>query len=107
MSNSKILSQELFNKVSKELSIFIRKKLRGMEIDATELELHNSTLTKRLQVYVTVNRTNNLKALHLAEHMICEEIQHQFSVRPHAFFWRYLPEHKAENEQSPLTPVTP
>jgi hypothetical protein len=107
MSNTSVLSQELFKTVSKDMSAFIRKKLRGMEIDATEVELHNSSQTKKLQVYVTVSRTNNLKALHLAEHMICEEIQHQFSIRPHAFFWRYLPEHQTENEQIQLKPTTP
>jgi hypothetical protein len=107
MSHSAIVSPELFNSIGKDMSAFIRKKLSGMEIDAIEVELHNSSLTKRLQVYITVSRTNNLKALHLAEHMICEEIEHQFSLRPHAFFWRYLPEHKSGNERAPATPATP
>jgi hypothetical protein len=107
MSDSTILSPKIFNRIGKDMSAFIRKKLCGMEIDAIEVELHNSSLTKRLQVYITVSRTNNLKALHLAEHMICEEMQHQFSLQPHAFFWRYLPEHKIGNEQAPMTPATP
>ncbi len=105
MSNSTVLSPELFNKISKDMSAYIRKKLLGMEIDATDLELHNSSLTKTLRVYVTVSRTNNLKALHLAEHMICEELQHQFAMRPHAFYWRYQPEHKAATE--PVSATSP
>jgi hypothetical protein len=92
MSNTTIISPQLFSTISKDVSGYIKKKLHGMEIDVTDLELHNSSLTKTLRVYVTVSRTNNLKALYLAEKMICDELEHQFSLRPHAFYWRYLPE---------------
>lgn len=105
MSNATVLSQELFNTIRKDVSAHIRKKLQGMEIDISDLELHNSSLTKTLRVYVTVSRTNNLKALYLAEHMICEELQHQFSLRPQGFYWRYLPEQKAA--EAPSTPAAP
>jgi hypothetical protein len=101
MPNSIPLSPQLFSTISKDVSGYIRKKLQGMEIDVTDLELHNSSLTKTLRVYVTVSRTNNLKALYLAEKMICDEIEHQFSLRPHAFYWRYLPEQKSADEQAP------
>jgi hypothetical protein len=94
MPNATIVSPALFNTVRADISTYIKKKLHGMEIDVTDLELHNSSLTKTLRVYVTVSRTNNLKALYLAEHMICDEIEHQFALRPHAFYWRYLPEQK-------------
>jgi hypothetical protein len=99
-----VISPQLFSTISKDVSGYIRKKLQGMEIDVTDLELHNSSLTKTLRVYVTVSRTNNLKALYLAEHMICDEIQHQFSLRPHAFYWRYLPEQKAPEDQTTPPP---
>jgi hypothetical protein len=47
-----------------------------------------------LRVYVTLTRTTNLKALYLAESMICKELQAEFAMQPHAFYWRYLPEDK-------------
>ncbi len=99
MPNTHSVSQDLFNTVCKDVSAYIRKKLQGMEIDVSDLELHNSSLTKTLRVYVTVSRTNNLKALYLAEHMICEELLHQFAFRPHAFYWRYLPDQKTTGQQ--------
>ncbi len=101
MSNLTVISPQLFSTISKDVSGHIKKKLQGMEIDVTDLELHNSSLTKTLRVYVTVSRTNNLKALYLAEKMICDELEHHFSLRPHAFYWRYLPEQKPADEQSP------
>lgn len=94
MSDATVLSSELFNTIQKDVSSHVRKKLCGMEIDVTDLELHNSSLTRTLRIYVTVSRTNNLKALYLAERMICDELQQQFALRPHAFYWRYLPETK-------------
>ena len=95
MSNAKgWVSPELLNAVIKDVSKHIRKKLRAMEIDATDLELHNSSQTKTLRAYVTLSRTTNLKALYLAEHMICKELQEKFGLHPHAFYWRYLPEEK-------------
>jgi hypothetical protein len=66
------------------------------------MELHNSSLTKTLRVYVTLSRTTNLKALYLAEHMICKELQQEFGLQPHAFYWRYLPEEKTKDD--PATP---
>jgi len=101
MPNTTVISPQLFSAINKEVSGYIKKKLQGMEIDVTDLELHNSSLTKTLRVYVTVNRTNNLKALYLAEKMICDELEHQFSLRPHAFYWRYLPGTKPADETSP------
>ena len=95
MSKPKVLSPELFNAVRKDVATHIKKKLRGMEMDVTDMELHNSSLTKTLRVYVTLSRTTNLKALYLAEQMIGKELQTEFAMRPHAFYWRYLPEEKA------------
>ena len=86
------ISQERFNLVSADVSAFIKKKLKAMEIEATDLELHNSSSTKTLRVYVTLKRTTNLKALSLAEQILVKEIQQQFLFHPHAFYWRYLPE---------------
>ena len=87
-----VISQELFNAVNADVSTFIKKKLKGMEIEVTDLELHNSSATKTLRVYLTLKRTTNLKALFLAEQIIAKEIEKQFLFRPHAFYWRYLPE---------------
>ena len=101
MSKPKVLSPELFNAVRKDVAKHIKKKLLGMEMDVTDMELHNSSLTKTLRVYVTLSRTTNLKALYLAEQMIGKELQAEFSMRPHAFYWRYLPEDKAAD--SPTT----
>jgi ribosome maturation factor RimP len=107
MSNAKFLSPELFKSVKRDVSKHIKKKLRGMEIDVTDMELHNSSQTKTLRVYVTLSRTTNLKALYLAEKMICKELQHEFAMQPHAFYWRYLPEEKTVEEAAPtLSPAT-
>ncbi len=97
MSKAKFLSPELFKAVSRDMSKHIKKKLRGMEIEVADMELHNSTQTRTLRVYVTLTRTTNLKALYLAESMICKELQDEFSMQPHAFYWRYLPEKVAES----------
>lgn len=88
------------------MSAHIKKKLHDMEIDVIDLELHNSSLTKTLRVYITVSRTNNLKALYLAEHMICEELQIKHFLRPQGFYWRYLPGH-AEHKPADETPPSP
>lgn len=101
MPHAKVLSPELFKTVRRDVARFIKKKLRGMEIDVTDMELHNSSQTKTLRVYVTLSRTTNLKALYLAEHMICKELQQEFALQPHAFYWRYLPEEKTADEQLP------
>jgi ribosome maturation factor RimP len=100
MPQAKFLSPELFKAVRRDVSKHIKKKLRGMEIDVTDLELHNSSLTRTLRVYVTLSRTTNLKALYLAEQMICKELQLEFAMRPHAFYWRYLPEEKTADDPS-------
>ncbi|MEO7495692.1 MAG: hypothetical protein ABIV04_12185 [Massilia sp.] len=94
------------NAVIKDVSKHIRKKLRAMEIDATDLELHNSSQTKTLRAYVTLSRTTNLKALYLAEHMICKELQEKFGLHPDVFYWRYLPEDKATAESVPSSSAT-
>jgi len=94
MSNAKFLSPELFKAVNRDMAAHIKKKLRAMEMDVAEMELHNSSQTRTLRVYVTLTRTTNLKALYLAESMICKELQAEFSMQPHAFYWRYLPEDK-------------
>ncbi|MFP5391350.1 MAG: hypothetical protein ACLGI6_07365 [Gammaproteobacteria bacterium] len=78
------------------MSKHIRKKLLAMEIDVTEIEIHNSSLTRTLRCYVTLARTTNLKALRLAEQMVCNELEEAFAIRPHAFYWRYLPPEKAK-----------
>ena len=87
-----VISQELFNAINADVSTFIKKKLKGMEIEVTDLELHNSSSTKTLRVYLTLKRTTNLKALFLAEQIVTKEIEKQFLFHPHAFYWRYLPE---------------
>ena len=104
MSNAKFLSPELFKAVKRDVSKHIKKKLRGMEIDVTDMELHNSSQTKTLRVYVTLSRTTNLKALYLAESMICKELQTEFAMQPHAFYWRYLPVEKAVDEPVSASP---
>jgi hypothetical protein len=106
MSNAKFLSPELFKAVKRDVAKHIKKKLRGMEIDVTDMELHNSSQTRTLRVYVTLSRTTNLKALYLAESMICKELQNEFSMQPHAFYWRYLPEDKAAEQAQSPTPAT-
>jgi hypothetical protein len=102
MAQAKVLSPELFNTVRKDVSRYIKKKLKGMEIDVTDMDLHNSSQTKTLRVYATLSRTTNLKALYLAEQMVSKELLQEFSVQIHAFYWRYLPEEKTGDE-----PVAP
>ena len=70
MTQPKVISPELFNTVRKDVARYIKKKLKGMEIDVTDMELHNSSLTKTIRVYATLGRTTNLKALYLAEQMV-------------------------------------
>ena len=94
MSHPKTISPELFNTVRKDVASYIKKKLKGMEIDVTDMELHNSSLTKTIRVYATLGRTTNLKALYLAEQMVMKELQQEFRLQVHAFYWRYLPEEK-------------
>jgi ribosome maturation factor RimP len=89
-----VISPELFNTVRKDVARYIKKKLKGMEIDVTDMELHNSSLTKTIRVYATLSRTTNLKALYLAEQMVAKELQQEFRLQVHAFYWRYLPEDK-------------
>lgn len=91
MSNT-VISQELFATIKADVSTFIKKKLRGMEIEVTDLELHNSSLTKTFRVYLTLKRTTNLKALFLAEQIVIKEIEQKFLFQPHAFYWRYQAE---------------
>jgi hypothetical protein len=98
MSHPKVISAELFNTVRKDVSKYIKKKLKGMEIDVTDMELHNSSLTKTIRVYATLGRTTNLKALYLAEQMVMKELQQEFRLEVHAFYWRYLPEEKTGEE---------
>ncbi len=98
MSVAKVISPELFNTVRKDVARYIKKKLKGMEIDVTDMELHNSSQTRTLRVYATLSRTTNLKALYLAEQMVSKELMAEFRVQIHAFYWRYLPEEKAGAE---------
>lgn len=98
MRNATSLSPELFSSIRSEVSTYIKGKLHDMQIDVIDMELHNSSLTKTLRVYITVSRTNNLKALYLAEHMICEELNIKFSLRPQGFYWRYLPGQKSADD---------
>jgi hypothetical protein len=86
------ITPELFNAVNAELSRFIKEKLKVMQFDVTDLELHNSSLTKTVRAYITVKRTTNLKALSLAEQILVKEIEAHFRFRFHAFYWRYLAE---------------
>lgn len=109
MPHAKALSPELFNTVRKDVARYLKKKLRGMEIEVSDLELHNSSLTRTLRVYVTVGRTTNLKALYLAEQMVCKELDQEFSVQLHACYWRYLPLEKTAEVPLPsaITPRRP
>lgn len=100
MSELKAISPELFNTVRKDVARYIKKKLKGMEIEVTDMELHNSSLTKTIRVYATLGRTTNLKALYLAEQMVMKELQQEFRLQVHAFYWRYLPEEKMGEDQS-------
>ena len=105
MSQLKAISPELFNTVRKDVARYIKKKLKGMEIEVTDMELHNSSLTKTIRVYATLSRTTNLKALYLAEQIVAKELHQEFRLQVHAFYWRYLPEEKIGEGQmaSPLT----
>ena len=87
-----LITQEFFNDVRVELSAFIKDRLKYMQLDATDLELHNSSLTKTVRAYITLKRTTNLKALALAEQTITKEIEDRFNFHPHAFYWRYQAE---------------
>jgi CHAD domain-containing protein len=100
MLQPKPISPELFNTVRKDVARYIKKKLKGMEIDVTDMELHNSSLTKTIRVYATLGRTTNLKALCLAEQMVTKELQHEFRLQVHAFYWRYLPEERTGDDPS-------
>ncbi|MES2017675.1 MAG: hypothetical protein V4484_14385 [Pseudomonadota bacterium] len=100
MTQLKVISPELFNTVRKDVARYIKKKLKGMEIDVTDMELHNSSLTKTIRVYATLGRTTNLKALYLAEQMVTKELQQEFRLQVHAFYWRYLPEERTGDEPS-------
>lgn len=102
MPDPKAFDAALYNTVRKEVVLHIRRKLRSMEFDVTALELHHSSSTKTLRVYVTMSRTTNLKALYLAETILCKELQAQFGLQPHAFYWRYFPEHKAAEARPPV-----
>jgi ribosome maturation factor RimP len=102
MSHPKVISPELFNTVRKDVSRYIKKKLKGMEIDVTDMELHNSSLTRTIRVYATLSRTTNLKALYLAEQMVTKELQQEFRLEVHAFYWRYLPEERTADEPVPV-----
>jgi len=86
------ISSERFNALNADVSMFIKNKLKNMEIEVTDLELHNSSLTRTFRAYVTLKRTTNLKALFLAEQILAKEIQKQFLFHPHAIYWRYRPE---------------
>ena len=92
ITNPTTISPEFFKTVNSDVSCHIKKKLRAMDIDVTELELHNSSLTRTFRVYLTVARAVNLKTLYVAEQIVCQEIEKQFSFRPHAFYWSYRPE---------------
>jgi len=98
------ISPELFNTVRKDVARYIKKKLKSMEIEVTDMELHNSSLTKTIRVYATLGRTTNLKALYLAEQIVTKELQQEFRLQVHAFYWRYLPEKLGEERAaSPST----
>ena len=100
MSVAKAISPELFNTVRKDVARYIKKKLKGMEIDVTDMELHNSSLTKTIRVYATLSRTTNLKALYLAEQMVTKELVQEFRLQVHAFYWRYMPEERLGDDAS-------
>ncbi len=105
MSLARAISPELFNTVRKDVASYIKKKLKGMEIDVTDMELHNSSQTRTLRVYATLSRTTNLKALYLAEQMVSRELLQEFRVQIHAFYWRYMPEEKIVDEAARPTSV--
>jgi hypothetical protein len=86
-----VISHEFFHMVNADVSRHIRTKLQAMDMELIDLELHNSSMTKTLRVYLTLKRAANLKALHLAEKILVQEIEQKFFFRPHAFYWRYAP----------------
>jgi hypothetical protein len=90
--NPSTISHDFFQMVNADVSRYIRSKLGAMDLELVDLELHNSSLTKTVRAYVTLKRAVNLKALHLAEKILMQEIEQKFLFRPHAFYWRYLPE---------------
>lgn len=94
---AKVISPELFKSISKDVSKYIKQQLKGMQIDVTDMELHNSSQTRTLRVYATLGRTSNLKALYLAEQIVSKELLQEFHVQIHAFYWRYFPEDKPGN----------
>lgn len=104
MSLAGALSPELFNTVRKDVSRYIKKKLKGMEIDVADMELHNSSQTGTLRVYATLGRTTNLKALYLAEQIVSKELLQEFRITVHAFYWRYVPEEKRPGD--PMTTIS-
>jgi len=87
-----VIRPELFNSVHAELAAFVQQKLDAMELGATDVELHNSASTKSFRIYVTLKRTTNIKALHLAEQILDKEIEQKFHFSPYAIYWRYRPE---------------
>lgn len=89
--NPSIISEDFFRMVNADVSRHIRGKLLAMDLEVIDLELHNSSLTKTFRVYLTLKRPANLKALHIAEKILMQEIEQKFSFRPHAFYWRYAP----------------
>jgi ribosome maturation factor RimP len=91
MSNTSI-TQDVFATLGAELSAFIKERLKYMQLDFTDVELHNSSTTKTVRAYITLKRTTNLKALTLAEQTIIKEIEEKFQFHPYAFYWRYRAE---------------
>ena len=96
--NPSTISHDFFHMVNADVSRYIRTKLRAMDMDMADLDLHNSSLTKTVRVYVTLKRAANLKALHLAEKILMQEIEQKFLFRPHAFYWRYFPDISVASE---------
>jgi len=91
MSNT-IITPEFFNSLNADLSAFMKDRLKYMQLDVTDLELHNSSSTKTVRAYITLKRTTNLKALSLAEQTLVKEIEERFHFHPHAIYWRYQAE---------------
>ncbi len=89
--NPSVISHDFFCMVNADVSRHIRDKLHAMDMELIDLELHNSSMTKTFRVYLTLRRPVNLKALHLAEKILMQEIEQKFFFRPHAFYWRYAP----------------
>lgn len=85
------VSQTVFNAVNRDVAHFVRKKLSGMGIEAVDVELHNSTLTKTMRVYVTLDVPADLKILFFAEQFVTQEIESEFKIRPHVFYWCFRP----------------